>query len=390
MSTENTFLEKVRIRNYLSLRDVELPLKPLTVLVGPNASGKSNALEALELLRKMMKAEEPPPANFIKNRLWAGGAESMSFQLEAGINKKKSFYTVELKPEEGNRIFKEKLVIDEVDVINVENGKGKVRDEDGTNETDYQSRKPALTSAGDYGIKPATQALNKFIRNWKFYDFDPEMISSENIELLAGRATGESQPKVLNERGESLRYVLSDWYGNANENFQDVNRDFEIYSKFRINAPRNGDGLSFFEGYSKPIPIDKISDGTLRLLAYLVLNYQPELPPLLAIEEPERNLHPGWFSIVGDILNQLSARTQVIITTHSSQLLDTFAPQSLQDNLGVLLLHNIRGTGTEVLIIDRARQDKKGLQNWIDEFGIGSAIFHSEMFQNIVQDSREV
>jgi predicted ATPase len=245
-----------------------------------------------------------------------------------------------------------------------------------------------LTSAGDYGIKPATQALNKFIRNWKFYDFDPDRIRSETIEIV-GKLTGESPPKVLNERGESLRYVLSDWNRNAPALFQDVNRSFEIYSKFRINASKNGDGLSFFEGYTEPIPIDKISDGTLRLLAYLILINQPELPTLIAIEEPERNLHPAWLSIVSDILNQLSTRTQVIITTHSSQLLDTFTPKSLQDNLGVLLLHNIRGTGTEVIILDRARQDKKGLQNWIDEFGIGSAIFNSEMFQDVMLDSQE-
>lgn len=385
MNSENVYLEKIRIRNYLSLHDVELPLKPLTVLVGPNASGKSNVLEALELLRKMMKAEDPPPINFIKDRLWAGGAEIMSLQFEANINNKKSFYIVELKPEEGNRVSKEKLIIDEVEVINIENGKGKVRDEDGNNETDYQSQKLALTSAGDYGIKPATQALNKFIRNWKFYDFDPDRIRSETIEII-GKVTGESPPKVLNERGESLRYVLSDWSKNANELFQDVNQSFEIHSKFRINPSKNGEGLSFYEGYSEPIPIDKISDGTLRLLAYLVLINQPELPTLIAIEEPERNLHPAWLSIVSDILNQLSARTQVIITTHSSQLLDTFAPQSLQDNLGVLLLHNIRGTGTEAIILDQARHDKKGIQNWIDEFGIGSAIFNSDMFQDVMQN----
>ena len=49
MSKEKTFLEKVHIKNFLSLRNVELPLKPLTVLVGPNASGKSNILECLNL-----------------------------------------------------------------------------------------------------------------------------------------------------------------------------------------------------------------------------------------------------------------------------------------------------------------------------------------------------
>ena len=55
MSEAKAFLEEVHIKNYLSLRDVTLPLKHLTVLVGPNASGKSNVLSALNLLNAMTK-----------------------------------------------------------------------------------------------------------------------------------------------------------------------------------------------------------------------------------------------------------------------------------------------------------------------------------------------
>ena len=58
MSEVKPFLEKVHIKNYRSLRDVELPLKPLTVLVGPNASGKSNVLNALILLKMMITREK--------------------------------------------------------------------------------------------------------------------------------------------------------------------------------------------------------------------------------------------------------------------------------------------------------------------------------------------
>jgi len=386
MNGENVHLKKVQIKNYLSLHNVELPLKPLTVLAGPNASGKSNVLEALHLLKSLLKNEEPPSASFIKSRLWAGGEEILCFQLEACVNHKESFYTVEFQPKESDCVSREGLKIGGVEVIDIKNGNGKVRNEDGTNETEYQSQKVALVSAGDYGFKPNTQALNKFISNWKFYDFDPDMIRSNRIEIVS-KATGEIPPKVLGPDGENLRYVLFDWCNNDRERFQGVVRDFEIYSKFRIDIVKGG--LRFFEGYTEPIPIDKISDGTLRLLAYLVLINQPELPTLIAIEEPERNLHPAWLSVVSDVLNQLSARTQVIITTHSSQLLDTFTPQSLQNNLNVLLLHNIRGTGTEAIILDQARQEKKGLQNWIDEFGIGSAIFNSEMFQDVMQNGRE-
>ena len=127
-----------------------------------------------------------------------------------------------------------------------------------------------------------------------------------------------------------------------------------------------------------PIPLAKASDGTLLLLAYQVLLNQPEVPSLIAIEEPEKNFHPAWLNILSDILQQLSKRTQVIITTHSSQLLDNFAPQDLQHNLSVLLLRNIPALGTEVIPLEQLQNDREDLKIWIDEFGIGSAIFDSE------------
>ena len=61
MSEDNTLLEQVHLKHFLSLRDVRIPLKRLTVLVGPNASGKSNILNALHLLRTMMVNEGTTP-----------------------------------------------------------------------------------------------------------------------------------------------------------------------------------------------------------------------------------------------------------------------------------------------------------------------------------------
>ena len=60
MSEQKAFLEKVHIKNYRSLRNITLPLKPLTVLVGPNASGKSNTLNALHLFKGILSIETPP------------------------------------------------------------------------------------------------------------------------------------------------------------------------------------------------------------------------------------------------------------------------------------------------------------------------------------------
>ena len=97
MSKEKAFLEKVHIKNFLSLRDVELPLKPLTVLVGPNASGKSNILNALRLLKRMMNEEELPLVKLIRESLWAGEANQITFQLQAKVEEDPSTIRTEAK-----------------------------------------------------------------------------------------------------------------------------------------------------------------------------------------------------------------------------------------------------------------------------------------------------
>ena len=90
MSEQKAFLEKVHIKNYRSLRNVEFPFKPLTVLVGPNASGKSNVLAALYLFKEMMIREELPTVETLQNSLWAGAANYIDFRLYTSISSRLS------------------------------------------------------------------------------------------------------------------------------------------------------------------------------------------------------------------------------------------------------------------------------------------------------------
>ena len=76
----------------------------------------------------------------------------------------------------------------------------------------------------------------------------------------------------------------------------------------------------------------------------------------------------------------------MIITTHSSQLLDAFNPDNLSDSLGVLLLRNRPGLGTEVLNLEDIRGKREALDGWIADFGIGSAIFDSELLQDLMEE----
>ena len=390
MSEQKAFLEKVHIKNFLSLRDVELPLKPLTVLVGPNASGKSNILNALNLLRIMMVSEKLPPVKFVRDTLWAGETYQITFQLHAKAKETSALYELKLKAEANNPFVAEELLVNTVKVISIQQGEGEVKDENGKNRTPYKSNKLALKSAGDYGNKPITSALTEFIREWEFYDFQPLLIRQhlerfliiENVPLKELRES----PK-LNDSGSTLSALLSFWYENTPDRFQSVSDSLAASTNLRIDQREidRDNQLCLLEGYKQPIPLGKASDGTLRLVAYYILLNEPELPPLIAIEEPERNLHPGALTDIANVIEQISKHSQVIITTHSSQLLDAFNPENLSDSLGALLLRNVPGRGTEVINLEDIRGDRAALDGWITDFGLGSAIFDSELLQDLME-----
>ena len=387
MSEGKAFLEKVHIKNFLSLQNIELSLKPLTVLVGPNASGKSNVLHALNLLRTMVIADNLPPVEFVKDRLWAGGASHITFQLHAAIETTLTAYQLKFTADADNPFVSEQLSINDVKVIAIQSGQGVVRDEDGENETKYTSNKLALQSAGAYGNKPITGALREFVKEWKFYNFRPDVIR-DGLAAFSPDTKDVSESPKLDSYGFRLPEVLSDWHENTPESFRNVSESLAASTNIGIACrPINGDNqLYLLEGYENPIPLKRASDGTLRLVAYYTLLNQAELPPLVAIEEPERSLHPGALKDITYILEKLAARTQVIITTHSSQLLDSFSSKSLSDSLGVLLLRNRSGLGTEVIDLEDRRGGDEALNGWIVDFGIGSAIFHSELLQDMVED----
>ena len=391
MSEVKAFLKKVHIKNFLSLRNVTLPLNPLTVLVGPNASGKSNVLSALHSLNGMIIDEDPPEVEAIQSSLWAGEANRVAFQLHTKVKECPAIYKLEIEAKVDNPFVGEKLSVNDVQIILIENGQGEVQDERGKSKTTYRSNKLALRSAGDYGDKPVTSALTEFIRGWKFYDFQPRFMRGPHAKLeefILGKSKTLRESPKLDDEGSRLSALLLYWHDHTKERFDSVNESLEASTNLKIEKRLiDGDNqLCLSEGYKKPIPLERASDGTLRLIAYYILLNEPELPPLIAIEEPERNLHPGALMDIAYVLERIAERTQVIITTHSSQLLDAFDFDNLSDSLGILLLRNRSGLGTEVLNIEDIRDKREALAGWMADFGIGSAIFDSGLLQDLMEE----
>ena len=405
MSERKAFLGKVHIKNFLSLRNVMLPLKPLTVLVGPNASGKSNVLRSLRLLNTVAR-RTPLPTEFIQERLWAGVSNHITFRLRTEVEGSRIVYDLVLKTDTDKLLLDEELSVDELKITSILNQKYEVWVEDEKNKTTDTSGKITLNPFGVDGEKSSISdnVLREFIKAWEFYDFqpgrmrdrppglDPEDLrasSPPNKQISILSLSSDQMTEQSNTRFHmGLREVLSSWYKSDRERFDSVSDSLAASVNFKIgfNEIDGRNQLCLLEGHRNPISLQKASEGTLRLIVYYTLLHQNELPPLITIEEPERNLHPGALMDVANVLEQLAKRTQIIITTHSSQLLDSFSSKSLSDSLGVLLLRNRPGLGTEVLNIEDIRDKREALAGWMTDFGIGSAVFDSGLLQDLMEE----
>ncbi|RKZ53500.1 MAG: hypothetical protein DRR16_06255 [Candidatus Parabeggiatoa sp. nov. 3] len=381
MTDKNSVLKQINLRNFLSLHEVSLPFKPLTVLVGANASGKSNILKACLVLNRMIQRRESlPEKTTIQGWTWAGEPQGkIDFEIQLEIDHNPTTYHLVLQNSASKPIYTENLRINDVEVISVQEGNGQIRADENQNSPvlTYSSNKLALTSAGDYGKKPVTNLLTDFIKNWAFFNFMPEVMRSKNPLFVNPTL---DIPTQLDDDGSALKHLLFSWYEKNADKFEAVNQALaSSVTPFGLESLNKEGELGLLEGYDKPIPLDKASDGTLRLLAYYTLLNQSELPPLIAIEEPERNLHPAALAEVANLLEELALRTQVIVTTHSAQLLDAFDKDNLGHRLGVLLLQNLKGSGTQIIDFEKEQNHRTALSGWMKDFGIGSAIFDSEL-----------
>ena len=387
-------LQKFHIKNFLSLRDVDIPLKRLTVLVGPNACGKSNIIKALRLLKQMMIREKLPSVKTIQESLWAGEANHIAFGLQTALQESRIEYDLIIEAKLDNLTAAETLSVDDVQLISTRNGEGWIRDEDCQKAIECKSDKLAVSAVGDVRNEPITKAFAQSIQDWHIYDFRPDLIrrglarlsSVENSELRETE-TAEYSPTRGDRR--PLSHDLRDWYYSDRERFESVNQSLQACVNLNIDRREiNGDNQFCLLGkHTQPIPLTRASDGTLRFLEYYTLLNMPNPPSLIALEEPERNLHPDAIMAVADFLERLAIGSQVIITTHSSQLLDTFDPENLPDSLEVLLLRNPQGRGTEVTNLEDIRGNRPALDGWITDFGMGSAIFHSALLPKSMEES---
>lgn len=357
-------LLSAQFRHYKSLASVSVTLNPrVTVIVGPNAVGKSNFVDALRFLRDAARDD-------LDHAIVARGgltrirqtSTNRPFNVSMSINTLQSFadspqqqasYAIEIaSASAGNyRVESEIASCFEESQVQVSDGdkprlglfsSGFTRDKNGMiQETGITRQKPiqfgdpdrlALgRSSPDFFASAYGAELHQYISQWRFsalYPITLRQLTTPDTDS-ALREDGSNWASVIRaaKRTPRGRQTLE----RINEMMRVVLPDFLEVSVSTVGSylvPRFKFGLD--DKSVREFDPVQLSDGTLRIFGILLSLYQTPAPSLMIVEEPEQTVHPGVLAMLAEAFKEVSEVTQVIVTTHSPQLIDHFDPENIR------------------------------------------------------------
>lgn len=170
----------------------------------------------------------------------------------------------------------------------------------------------------------------------------------------------------LEEDTRNLAQVLKAWRDRGEQVVFDRLRDLmqQFYDPIKdIDAELVGTHIRVVikESSGFNTPAIRLSDGTLRWLALLIILLNPTPPPVICIEEPELGLHPDMIPTLANLLRDASTRTQLVLTTHSRDLVECFS-----DDPGSICICKKIDAATQIHRLDAER-----LQAWLKDYSLG-------------------
>jgi predicted ATPase len=341
-------IESLHVWNYRALRDVELgSLNPLTVLLGPNGSGKSTVFDVFAFLSECFSIG--------LRRAW----DKRGRFRELRTRGQEGPIVIELKYREkaGSPLITYHMAIEEEDsgplmaeewlqwrrrehgkpfrFLDFEKGKGIVVSGEQPDEETAWQREPealespellAVSTLGQLAKHPRVGALRRFITGWhlSYLSADatrghPEAGPQERLS-----STGDNLPNVI-------QYLKERHPDRLNHILLTLSRRVPRLERVEAELMQDGSLLLQIKDapFERPVLARFASDGTLMMLSYLTLLYDPIPPELIGIEEPENHLHPRLLPELAEECRIASERTQLMITTHSPFFVNGLAAEEL-------------------------------------------------------------
>jgi len=339
-------IEELSVKNYRALQNLQLKgLTPLTVFLGPNGSGKSTIFDVFAFLSEcfslgLRKAWDK--RGRFKELRTRGAEGAIEFELKYREKPRSPIITYHLTIEEGN---KSPYVTEEwlqwrrgrrgkpFRFLDFEKGAGQVITGEEPDERDQRIEEKldspemiAVNTLGQLAKHPRVSALRRFITGWYL-----SYLTADNT-----RAIPEAGPQErLSVSGDNLPNVIQYLKEQHEERLDEILKTLSrrVPRLEKVDAELMADGRLLLQikdaPFERPIMAKFTSDGTLKMLAYLTILYDPDPPQLVGIEEPENHLHPRLLPELAEECREASVRTQLMVTTHSPFFVNGLRPEEL-------------------------------------------------------------
>jgi energy-coupling factor transporter ATP-binding protein EcfA2 len=343
-------IRQIHIQNYKALRDVTLDLTPFHVLIGPNDSGKTSILEAI---RAICGSIVLPPHEWFgspwrgRELVWNGSGEAIAnFEATMVDGSIEATYLLKCEFDRVLRSLIPKFAFFD-GKRNSNSGFVQLNDFMGVRAYIAKSESSAFKIASIDGYKPLIEKLFNAMSGVWYCRFNPRRLAMPVGRDLQRRFQLEPSGFGLPILLEDILRTDFNGYTALLNRFRHVFPQIKEIKFEPVEAPTFDPGgaqsqdakmtlgteLRFeFSNSPATIPASQVSDGILLVLAYLSILNLPDPPRVLLIEEPETGVYPRLLHDVLKILRDLIAkqsRTQVVMTTHSPDLLDMFGPEEV-------------------------------------------------------------
>lgn len=340
-------IEFLRVENYRALKNVELGnITPLTVLLGPNGSGKSTLFDVFGFLSECFESglrrawDRRGRAKELRTR---GSEGPITIELKYREKPSSPLITYHLAIDEknGGPVVKEEWLAwrrgmrgQPFRFLEYFEGKGRAISGETPDEKAKRVDIPlkssdliAVNALGQFAEHPRVAALRDFISGW--------YVSYLSANEMRGQPEAGPQER-LSKTGDNLPNVIQYFAERHSKRLQDI---FEVMKRRvprieRVLADVMPDGRLLLQIKDAPFDIPILSrfasDGTLKMLAYLTVLYDPEPPPFIGIEEPENFLHPRLLPELAEECRAASESTQLLVTTHSPFFLNSLKPEEVR------------------------------------------------------------
>ncbi|MDX2139337.1 MAG: AAA family ATPase [Chloroflexota bacterium] len=328
-------IDRIEVRNYRSLGDVNLDLSDLTVLVGPNGSGKSNVLDVLRFVSDALRLGlevalvqgNRGEMQGVRTRSLTDDLGDVSISLYMTLYGVHSEYHLVLGSHDKNDFFikTERCVV----------GSQRFLVHGGVLE---ESTMPyTITTFEKSLLLPLLLDSDDLLDLYRFLTFEAGYYSILSRYAYTPRKLA-SLVKLDSDAANlaTVLWRIANTIEDQNlieqiyEGFANIVPGLDTRQPFRVESFGNFVAITIQHQDGSTFDLASESDGTIRILGLLTAIYQIPRLKLIAIEEPELIIHPGALGVLCDIFKEASLTSQIILTTHSPDMISRFAPESLR------------------------------------------------------------